>query len=253
MTHTKPSHLLYFQGVEGIPIKTVYEDLKEGMINLFQDLNDHMKQRWCPDNHNHSYHEGDLRRLKREQVQFNVRTNDRCMVIGKERESVGELMNQLATVEIMFCVLDEFMNKFPRIMVEECHPTTSSQEQGTPEGPARPRDKGHDLILRQRGGVSDVLHCVEISDVMGTGNNNKKIDKDLETLANSHQMHAEGGPHHFYLACSPESQKHLYRSKGWKKEFAARIDDPHTNSSKTCFLNEVPCDILQKIQESKKT
>jgi len=89
-------------------------------------------------------------------------------LVGVTTQPLGELINQLATVERLIGALGWAGNN-GMTDVEECHPTTSRGAKGT---------CSHDLVVSNN--VDKMVF--EVSDVAGDGNANKKIVRDLATL-----------------------------------------------------------------------
>ncbi len=163
----------------------------------------------------------------------------------------------------MLEVLNYFNNSDSAYAVQECHPTTSSgyHTKKTPntEQNTGDKDKGHDLVLVSNiNNTNPIYYYIEISDVMGKGNNDKKIDKDFCTLLKKYQKlnNPPSDSHQFFIACSNESKEHLEtgrKRQEWKNTLMESIiKNPVTNLSPSpAWMIKLPMDELCKSYRDK--
>ncbi|MDA8360202.1 MAG: hypothetical protein M0Z95_28765 [Actinomycetota bacterium] len=118
-------------------------------------------------------------------------------LVGVTTQPLGELLNQLATVERLIDALG-WAKTQNMTHVEECHPTTSRGAKET---------CSHDLVVTNK--VDKMVF--EVSDVAGDGNANRKMVKDLATLSNCNCNCTGPGdrPARKLLAVSPSSGEWL--------------------------------------------
>lgn len=103
--------------------------------------------------------------LKRERVPLPT-FRGRWFATGRAEERLGELINVLATVARTVDALEHLATTVGGTVIK-CNPSTS--------------DDGHDIEVLANG--RRVI--IEVSDVVGSGNANSKMTKDLTTLVGS--------------------------------------------------------------------
>ena len=123
-------------------------------------------------------------------------------LVGKSSEKYVEVINILATVERTIASLKWFDNKFAGLIVQECHASTSDN------------DDGNDIVLVTS--IGDIAVRCEVCDVVSSkAGQNKKEKKDINNLGC-----AEGVPEdnvRRFIATSSEFASALVSEKRkWK-------------------------------------
>jgi hypothetical protein len=122
-------------------------------------------------------------------------------------QPIGELLNQAATIERMMDALGWVEERLSPTVAVSANPTTSSN--------------GADITVE-----TDRTWYFEVCDVASPSNTNRKLDKDLSTMARIRSNDPDG---RFFLAVSPEWVKWLagQRQAFWTRR---RWNLPHRDS-----------------------
>jgi len=148
-------------------------------------------------------------------------------LVGKSSEKYVEVINILATVERTIAALKWFDSKFVYTSVQECHPSTSDN------------DEGNDIVLVDSKG-NIIVRCEVCDVVSSTAGQNGKEKKDINNLGC-----AEGIPEdnvHRFIATSSEFASALVSEKRKWKNLPYRYKWNESGLDDNTILLEVVAD-----------